>query len=590
MLRQLIRRPSLWPVGRSAPPSPDRLAFRFVAGVWVACFALLLMYAGRVATRIPLLDEHFNVPLLDRPLDQPLRAYWDQHNEHRIPLPKLLFVAAVKLAGDDFRAPVYMNAVLLAVTAGVLTTAVARARGRYVFADAAVPLIVMNLGQWENLLWGFQIQFFASTILALMMLALVIGNGFASSTRRVAAAGVVTLLLPLCGANGVALVPAFACYLLLVGVANLRLGRRRPGAVALVAGVAGLVLVPVYFLGLRPSEHHVTARSWGVVAENAVNFVGLGWGSVGQTLHGPGPGVTVYAVGTLALLGLTAGLLAVRARDADRRLGAVGVAFVIGGVLCLGLGLAYGRGSMFGVLAVNRYTTLAMPLLAAVYVAWAVSPGRAGRIMTGLMLVLLLGGWWSNGKEALAVGKFWKGRQARTEADIRAGLPVTFVVDRHFPPHERDLIRSVYQHLGRQGFEPFRDMAADPPMTERPVPIRVLRTEGLAERDDWYRVTGGMGHIVFALPDRRHVYGLKVTYEADGPHPLRFVSMASWEPGGSAPPRPGYGIIDNFYPTPGGPAVAHVFVDRETDTFRVDVGDPGAGFRVHAITLLSRQE
>ena len=570
------------------PPASDRLAGRVVAAVWVACFALLVVYAGKTATRIPLLDEWYNVPHFAHPLGQPPAAYWHQHNEHRIPVPKLLFVGAVKLAGNDFRAPVYMNAVLVALTAAVLARAVRAARGRWAMTDAAVPLIVMNIGQWENLYWGFQIQFFASTILALLMLASVIGRGFAASPVRVAAAGLVTLLTPLCGANGVALTPAFGCFLLFAGVVGFRADRRWVGAVGLAGGVAGLALVPVYFYGLESAGHHTTTRSVSVIAVNAANFTGVGFGSVGAAAHGPGPGVTAYAAGMLALLAATAGLLAVQLRTPERRVTAVGIGCVVGGVLCLGLGLAYGRGAMTGVLAANRYTTLAMPLVAAVYVAWAVLPSRAGRWVTASLLVVLLAGQWPNARQAFTVGAYWKNKQGRTEADIRAGLPATFVVDRHYPAAERPYTLAAFDVLRDQGFSPFRDLTPDRPLRETPVPVRVIRTGWVEDRDGWSVVTGPTGHVVLALPDRRHVYGLRVVYEAYGATPLNFASLVSWEPGGAFPPRPGYGIIDNLYPTTGGPADAHVFVDRETDTVRIDIGPAGSGFRVHAVSVLSR--
>jgi hypothetical protein len=579
--------------GTSPVLDSDRAARRLVAAVWVGCFALLVVFAARTATRLPLLDEHHNVPLLADPFGS-WTAYWHPHNEHRIPVPKLLFVAAVKLAGNDFRAPVFMNALLVAAAAAVLARAVARARGRWAATDAAIPLTVMNLGQWENLLWGFQIQFFASTLLALLMLALVVGRGFAGSPARVAAAGLITAWLPLCGANGLALVPAFACLLIYIGAVNLWAGGRRgrlTGGIALAAAAGGLALIPLYFHGLQPPAHHTPTRSLPVVAVNAANFVGLGFGSVGLTVHGPRPGVTAYAGGMLALLAATAGLLAAQLRSPERRAAAVGIGCVIGGVLCLGLGLAYGRGAMTGVLAANRYTTLAMPLVAAVYVAWAALPSRPGRWVTAGLLAVLVAGLWANTREAFAVAEFWKHKQGRKEAEIRAGMPVTFVVDRHFPPSEREYTRAAYGLLRDRGFPVFRDLAPDPPLDETPVPVRVARAEGLEVRDGWFRVVGPKpGHLVLALPDRRYVYGVRLAYEAASPRPIGLASLVSWDTDAAYPPRPGYGIIDNLYPTHGAPADGHVFIDRETDLLRIDLGDPGAGLRVHAVTILSRRE
>jgi hypothetical protein len=604
MLRALIRWPALFARSEThtatepTPPATDRSARWFVSAVWVAMLALLVVFVAKTATRIPYIDEYFNTHLLAEPFSSP-SLYWAQHNEHRIPLPRILFVTAVRLAGYDFRAPPVMNALILAAVAVVLTRAVARVRGRFAYTDAFLPLLVMNLGQHDNLYWGFQIQFISSSALALLMLAVVIHPRFADSPRRIALAGVITLLVPLCGANGVALSPAFSCLLLAVAGRNLWSGgpvTRWPGVIALGFGLAGMAMIPLYFYGLRSCGHHETTRAWDVIAVNAANFPGIGFGSVAFLAHGLNPsGLSEFGLGMLVLLAVTGVLLAVYAWRPERRMTAVALTCVIGAVLSLGLGLAYGRGAMGSVLACNRYSTLAMPLVAAVYVAWAVLPvSRWGRIVPIVLLLVGFASLWPNVRQAFAIAAVFRSHQGEVEYAIRTGVPVTFIVDRHHIPAEREVYVAYYLALRRLGVVPFRDLVLDPPMDDTPIPVIATQSEGMSESGGFYTVTGAKedkGHIVLALPRRQFVYGFRLTYQS---HPSsqgdRVLSVLTWEPGGTFTPRPGYGMIGPLTTTSDGPVTAHIFVDRETDVLRIDLLHEGARVRIHGLCILTRRD
>jgi len=189
---------------------------------YAASVALLLSFVAGHVSRVPYFDEYANLAYLFGAPGKSVSAFWWQHNEHRIPLPRLVYIAAVRLSGFDFRAPVYVNAMLLCAAAAFLLRAVRRVRGRFSIADAFIPLTVLGLGGWENLVWGFQLQFVISTVLVLAFIGLVVEPGFAASRARIIGASLICVLLPMCGANGVALVPALSTYLLFIAASNLR--------------------------------------------------------------------------------------------------------------------------------------------------------------------------------------------------------------------------------------------------------------------------------------------------------------------------------------------------------------------------------
>src|SRR5262249_20848343 len=138
---------------------------------------------------------------------------WAQHNEHRIPLPKLLYVALARGCGD-LRAGMVFNVLCLAAVAAGLILAVRPRRGRTVLTDAVVPLVLLHLGQQQTLLWSFQVGSLTGTLLLGAVLALlIVGDEGANSPAALGVAACL-LALPFCGANGLVFVPALAIWLL----------------------------------------------------------------------------------------------------------------------------------------------------------------------------------------------------------------------------------------------------------------------------------------------------------------------------------------------------------------------------------------
>src|SRR5262245_52935526 len=99
LLPLLARRPRL------QVPRPSRAAW-FVGAVWLAAFAAAVGFVARFARDCPIQDEWVLVgPLLG---EEPLFPFlWQQHNEHRFPLPRLVWVGLFRLAGESFRAGIF---------------------------------------------------------------------------------------------------------------------------------------------------------------------------------------------------------------------------------------------------------------------------------------------------------------------------------------------------------------------------------------------------------------------------------------------------------------------------------------------------
>ena len=107
----------------------DRPARAIVWAVWAGMLALLLWSYIPNSSRIPLAEDWYTVPLVTgQPVD--LSAWlWEQNNEHRMPVARLLLLGALKASGGDYRAGGLLNMTLMAAGAAGLILFVRRLRG-----------------------------------------------------------------------------------------------------------------------------------------------------------------------------------------------------------------------------------------------------------------------------------------------------------------------------------------------------------------------------------------------------------------------------------------------------------------------------
>lgn len=91
----------------------------------------------------------------------------DQHGEHRIVFPRLVFYADALFGRGQNIVNLAVIAAIQLLHAAVLIRVLGPLRRPGVVAAAAAVLALLTfLGQWENLVWGFQVQFVAVYLLA----------------------------------------------------------------------------------------------------------------------------------------------------------------------------------------------------------------------------------------------------------------------------------------------------------------------------------------------------------------------------------------------------------------------------------------
>lgn len=145
------------------------------------------------------------------------QALWGWHNEHRLLLPRLFFIADIWLFGAT--SVCLLGAIMLVQLGSALTLwSFARPQPkesvwekRWLAALIVIP--VFSWTQHENFIWGFQIQFVLVFLLALLAFRLAASTD--DAWRRTVAIGLIGATAAGTMANGLLLLPALAGFYLL---------------------------------------------------------------------------------------------------------------------------------------------------------------------------------------------------------------------------------------------------------------------------------------------------------------------------------------------------------------------------------------
>jgi len=402
----------------------------FALLVWVAMSGAAAFFVARYGTLMPELDDLTQVGFLNPGFSPDWGWAWSQHNEHRIPIPRALYYALVRISGD-FRTGTYAEVALLSALSAALILAARRVRGRASFADAVFPLLLLHWGHAENLLNSFQIQVALSTALTGAILITVASARSLASPGTLALCGALLFLLPLCGMFGVLQVPVLTAWLAYAGLAALRSPspRGRVAAWVAFAAVAALAaLAAAYFsgFGFLPGFRHAGPLR---TLSTSTQFLAQAFGFPASDSW-PLSGLLALAV-LLAAAGLLAGVLRTKP---EQRVRAAGLLAVLAATVSLAVGVGYGRGmdqEHAGFL--SRYGLLAAPAFCASHLAWAAyGRSRAERVAGGVLFALTLLAAVANLPPGV---KYGRERARRGEAflrDAREGLTLRELAGRHW--------------------------------------------------------------------------------------------------------------------------------------------------------------
>ncbi len=501
----------------------------FVWGTWALLLVGVLVYIRAFSTNIPYYDEFTMVAPVTGNQPITLRYLWSQHNEHRIPLPRLLYLALARLTGGDFRAGMYANALILGFLAVGMIRAARRLRGGTTYADAFFPLALLHVGHADSFLASFQVAFTVAALLTCCLLWLILWSRHPLTVWTALAGGVGLLLLPLCGAHGLPFVPPLAGWLVLWAWRDRRLpGGFRRLLLVLVLTLASLFLVVFYFHGLQKVPYHPASPSWRATLRVALEFFTMGFGA-GVAALWPYAG---YVLAALLVLG-PAVLVWRQWRHPSDRVLCFGLGLFLLGAAGLAGGVGYGRAGLdMGIGFSLRYTTLAVPALCGLYfvgeiagVAWFGRSLQMG-LYTCLAALLL-----SNSNAGVAFGKARHALLGAVVKDLDGAPTAEQLAQKHpflvpdqkhlFLFAERDYLATRLEMLRRAGIGKFKRLRAAPAaLREIGVPVTPVLATDLTWKGTTAEITGTNPCLGFVLPQPERVYGIRLTYAfANKPEP-----------------------------------------------------------------------
>lgn len=405
---------------------------------------LLAVRHGPVVPYLP--DEWMYVPEVAGRRPMGLEWLFSFHNEHRIPLPKLIWALVERASGFDGRWGSALNALFLAVAALLVLLGIRRHRGRMAWTDAAVPLLLLHGGHWGDITWPFQVAFTVVVVLLAWIVSRLL------SLKREADPGLAAglFLLPFCG-------PATFPFVALLAPWTIWRARRdpRPAARRLTLGLAAgaLLLLPIYF-GFRRPEYFPPSPGVGADLRVALQLFANSMGIAGSRHWPISGGIAAAALAASVVLLLR-----------GRRPQATGTLLVLIAFVALSLMIGHSRSGLsphFGF--DERYITLFGLAPVLVYVASGfLERTAAGRFLAQGLLVLGVGLLYPrNGDHAEDRVSERRYATDRLLQDVVARVPIPILARRHpyWSPQQERQLEEGFAILAQDRLSVYRDAPA----------------------------------------------------------------------------------------------------------------------------------
>lgn len=504
----------------SVPAAPLWGPVVFVWTVWTGMlggvFAFILRYSQAA---VPRLDEWSHVGASMTPT-----WLWEQHQEHRLPLAKFIWLGVLQLTDYDFLVGNVLLAAALAGMAAALIVGARRLRGRTAYTDAFFPLAVLNFGQGQTFAWWWQVNSILAPLTATAFLLLVVRHGRAPALRHVVTAGVCLVLLPFCGPGGLPYALVLALWLPFWSWPDRRAVLAGSGFAA-----AALAAVALYFVGW--TETASEARNFELlfgkpdlsrIALTSLLILALGLGTATHTAWQFWGGfVLVLGAASVILVAYQA------ARDAAERTRAVGLALFLGTSAALVWRVAQARAVLGAdyIYSSGHYLTMVIPAICCVYFVWELySPSFARGLVPLCLFAATVLQFDKTVAFAVHLASAKQEADRQFQDDLLAGMPLFLLAERHGEYLTGSDSLAVAQALLRQARQArvgiFRRMGPDPDLVEEAVPIVSATLNQVVWQDDIAEGSGtaeAPATFTFTLEQPRPVYAIRVGFAFEMP-------------------------------------------------------------------------
>lgn len=520
--------------GPTADANPAAGAAVFVYGMFSALLAVSLAVVWLYGHNVPWGEDWLFMTALTGAEPLTVGWLWEQLYEHRWPLPRLLMVALFAPTGD-LRAAMYFNVLALGLACFGLIRVAARVRGRMSYADAFLPLILLQPAHAQSSLWHQMVTATPAALLTLTLLGVIVRRDSRLMASLAVVAGVALSLLPLSGARGLPIAIPLFLWLGYTAAFVWYPRDRRATMVLLAFASLGFAGIVAYFATYTSPDYMSTTADFGIVVDVALQFLSNGFGPGTQVLW-PYFGylMALLYLGTLAVLvtPLWQGGAAERAR-------ALGLLALMGAMGLLALATGYRRADSAILPGLQwHYVCTATPWVCCAYLAWGLYGIPAVRQFAQFALftlaALVLG---SGASQAIREAIRFHEEPARLEALLeenasQGGLPLSMVMKTHADPHYKvldpDPMIAALQAMRHAEIGAFRHLRDDTPYRDLPLDPATGAPVNLTALDGKWRGTGSDSGLTFTFDAPKRVAALRLMYEGTTEEGEELTFRVSW--------------------------------------------------------------
>ena len=572
---------------------PSRDTYRASVFVW-SVWALLLLAAlgcvGIYGHNVPVYDEFDVVPHVSSDISTIPSWLWEQYNEHRAPLPKLILIALVRSSGRDLRSGMVFNVSAMAFLALAMIWVAKRIRGWTSCTDAFFPLMLLHFGHSESFLWGWQVIEIAPTLLAGILLMLLVLRTSQLTHGMAVLTSLCLVLLSLSGPIGMVYVPFFGLELITTELLLWGPGRKGRSVFTLLLALTALLLLGLCFIGYE-SPHMPPSPGLRASLRTSAQFLSMSFGFQARALWP----FSALVMLILALAG-TALLVIAWYKQPQVRSRVLGQLVFLASTMVLAASVGWGRAG-FGYSAgfAMRYVSLLAPFLCCVYCIWEMHTpfslgwtrlGRLGLLsLAGLMFLLNVPG-------GLRYARAKAQKMEALERDVREGVPAYILVYRYAPfiHYSQEWTAQGLQMLQQAGIEPFTHLREDPPLAEIPVDTKPSETNQIVWTDGMGQGSGENSYLLYSLPRPIFVAAIRITYSLTNREGVPAHFEMNWTSSARGNLDEGRGYETTFMETGSGEHSATIYVCDTISQIRVSPDNRPFTFRISSMILLVPEE
>ena len=521
------------PEGRTDEPASGW----FVLGTWLILTVVALGFVTVYGNRTPRWEDWFFVPFVTGAQRVDLSWLWEDVQGARVPIVKLVFVACYSLFGFNSKPILYLNVVLFSALSLGLLWAIRKARGRWSYCDAFLPIVLLNLGQAEAFSWAQVFIYISGTCLETLLLILIVTHRGALNRTSLVLAGASLVLLPLTYGGGVVFAAMMVPWMVYQGwvvKGSFEPSRRHVHPMALAAATVTVLIIGLYFIGYRalkaaPGEQYVKPGLL-VYSKTALKYLASGFGEGARTPWWQVPGILI------AVIVLTTALCLIKAlarRDLfTRDPRTVGLASFMVACMVVAWVVGLGRYSWGDTVLESRYAASSVVALLGAYFVWEfLGPPTLVPLGRMLLFTAAAGFLASNFQFGCRHGQALRGAERAFLRDLRAAEPIPRLVAHHSVVtynFHRPLERFLRQ-LRDAGIPPYNRLPPDPTFR-----VRRLRPESAELHEiDWQgdggKVLGPDAYLSFDLDQPEFVSGLRFQFSFVDPHGMLPTMRVKWQ-------------------------------------------------------------